>query len=516
MNAFLLPLVAAFAVQGGEVSDKGISTWFAPSTVKVMRDAKPDGAAATWNLAAARNELESCQLVLVSERPIRGVTVTASPAERVGGKGSLQPALFKVEYVPVLKERVPHPDPLPPLAGPLSLQPKQAQPVWISVRVPKDAAPGMYHGKIRVATGGCTKELPLDIKVWDFELPATPSCTTAFGLGYGHIAERHEVKPGSPEANALNKKYYEFVLDHRISPTDIPVDLMSKEAAAFLDDPRMTCYRISYLAGDDQLKALVNRLIAGGWFAKGFFYEVDEPSSKAAYDAFATVNERLRKIEPRYRIVTPFWSNPDFDNRLRSRDLMLGKVNIWCPHLDYVASEPNFRQFLKGRMNAGETIWWYVCNNPRKPYNNLHIDMSAMAHRTLLWQQKREGLQGLLYWSVNYWAKQFVADPWQDMDTIGTGYYGDGSLLYPGKKVGIDGPVGSIRLELVRDGLEDYEYLQLYEKLFGREKTEAIIGKLVKSRTEYSEDASALESVRRELGTAIEKGTRGHPARMRD
>jgi hypothetical protein len=64
MNAFLLPLVAAFAVQGGEVSDKGISTWFAPSTVKVMRDAKPDGAAATWNLAAARNELESCQLVL--------------------------------------------------------------------------------------------------------------------------------------------------------------------------------------------------------------------------------------------------------------------------------------------------------------------------------------------------------------------------------------------------------------------------------------------------------------------
>ena len=28
------------------------------------------------------------------------------------------------------------------------------------------------------------------------------------------------------------------------------------------------------------------------------------------------------------------------------------------------------------------------------------------------------------------------------MDTIGAGFYGDGSLLYPGRRVGIDGPVG--------------------------------------------------------------------------
>jgi hypothetical protein len=45
------------------------------------------------------------------------------------------------------------------------------------------------------------------------------------------------------------------------------------------------------------------------------------------------------------------------------------------------------------------------------------------------------------------------------MDTIGTGFYGDGSLLYPGKKVGIDGPVSSLRLEVLRDGLEAFDYL---------------------------------------------------------
>ena len=105
------------------------------------------------------------------------------------------------------------------------------------------------------------------------------------------------MKLDSPEARTLNRRYYEFLLDHRISPYDIPADLMSKEAVAYLEDPRMTSYRIPYLANDNKLKALVGHLIAGGWFAKGYFYDIDEPVTKAAYDAFAAANVRLREIE---------------------------------------------------------------------------------------------------------------------------------------------------------------------------------------------------------------------------
>ena len=47
-----------------------------------------------------------------------------------------------------------------------------------------------------------------------------------------------------------------------------------------------------------------------------------------------------------------------------------------------------------------------------------------------------------------------------------TGVNGDGYLFYPGKPYGIDGPVGSIRLEAIRDGLEEYEiFYNLKEKL---------------------------------------------------
>ena len=47
---------------------------------------------------------------------------------------------------------------------------------------------------------------------------------------------------------------------------------------------------------------------------------------------------------------------------------------------------------------------------------------------------------------------------------------GDGFLLYPGKPIGHAGPVSSIRLEQAREGVEDYEYLELLRSLAARAK----------------------------------------------
>lgn len=501
----LLASCLAMALIAPSASAKEISAWFAPGAMKVMRDAQPVSTAQSWDLAAAKNEVECCQLVLLANEPTEGVVVSASPLVSADGKSSLQPEILKVEYIPIKKEQIPFPDPLPPLAGSLTLQPCQAQPLWISVRVPKDAAAGAYRGTISIKADTIAKELPLSITVWNFALPVTPSSATAFGNDPATVAQWHGVKPDSPEALALAKKYYEYLLDHRVSSLRIPVDLMSAEAEKYLNDPRMTSYVIPYDDKDDaKAKALVNRLLEGGWFSKGFFYVIDEPVQKAAYDEFVTVTDRLRKIEPRYRIVAPFYANPDFDKTLHVADLMLGRLNIWCPHSDYFELEPTFEKYLQIRKNAGETVWWYVCNNPREPRNNLEIDQNAMAHRTLLWQQKRHGLDGLLYWDTTYWVKEKIGDPWQNMDTLGTGYYGDGSLLYPGNKVGVDGPVGSLRLELLRDSLEDFDYLTLADRLLGPEVTKSYVARIVRTSTDYQRDPIAFEAIRRELGAALE------------
>ena len=54
---------------------------------------------------------------------------------------------------------------------------------------------------------------------------------------------------------------------------------------------------------------------------------------------------------------------------------------------------------------------------------------------------------------------------------------GDGSLFYPGKKVGVDGPVSSQRLEMIRDGLEDFDYLELADAWLGKQVTRDFVAR---------------------------------------
>jgi len=506
---------AALAGSASFAAAAEITVWFAPSALKIKRDARPVPAAPLrGDIAAARNEAESCQLALRADIAVRSVAVSVSDLVGPGGRGYLRPSLYKVEYVPIWEEKEPFPDPLPPLRGPFDLEAGRTQPVWITVRVPAEAAPGDYQGVVTVASASGTRRLPFKLHVWDFALPVTPSSQTAFGLDYSGIAEFHDVEPGSARAQALNRKYYEFLLDHRVSPYNLPVDLASDEAVPYLDDPRMTSYNIPIgTKSDAELKLLVQRLIAGGWFAKGYFYEVDEPITKAAFDALVAVSGRIRAIEPRSRMVTPFWGNPDFDKTLRSKDVMLGRVGIWCPHLLYMESEPGFPRFLLDRRNAGDTIWWYNCgglekwDDERAPYNNLDIPLSAMSCRVLLWQQRRFGLQGLLYWNTTYWHKKYTPDPWVNTVMLEPRKCGDGMLLYPGNKVGIDGPVGSLRLEVLRDGLEDFDYLALADQRLEPNASRAFIARVARTLTDYERDPLKLEAVRRELGAALEKAT---------
>ena len=501
-------LVLLVLVSAGTFSARGeITPWFAPAATKVLRNSTPQVPGQGYSLSAARNETEACQLVLWSDRPARGVVVRVSDLRRTNGSESLTPALYKVEYVPDIVGKTPYPDPLPPLK-PLDFEANQAQPVWISVRVPASAKPGDYTATVRVETGGSQQELSLKLHVWDFALPATPSAATAFGIDDVSIARQHGVSPGSAAAKALYARYYEMLLDHRISAYTIPVDLMSDEAPRYLKDPRLTSYMIPYPSSDDELQRLVNRLVRFDCYEKGYFYPIDEPVKKGAYDQLEQISRRLHSVTPGYRWVVPFYTRPDWDKNLSAFDLMTGRVTIWCPNLHYFDLEPKTRPTLAARKKAGERIWWYVCCGPGEPYNNFFVQMSAMAHRALFWQQKRENVEGLLYWSTTYWNPASTVNPWTSMMTvkdINPAIRGDGSLFYPGKPLGIDGPVSSLRLEVIRDGLEDFDYLTLADRFLGKERTDHFVNQVARTLRDYTHDPVALEKVRQELGDALEK-----------
>lgn len=509
-------LVAALLLIGGglfraavagspPVTTAGLELWPELAAQKVFRDARPpDGARPDLQLCAARNEWESVQLVIRSAQPrtlvSASVTVPARPDGRRLAPGSVE--LFEVSYIHLPKFQTHHPDPLPPLKLPLLIEAEQAQPIWVRTRIAADTEPGDYFGGLQLRfDDGHVRDVPLDVTVWPFTLPAKPSTRTAFGIWDQWIAVHHGVERGSAAHRALVSAYYEELLKHRISAFSPPVDVRDPAAGLYISDVRVTSFTIPYSDDEAILRRTVEQLRGHGWLDKGYFYVVDEPKSERDYRRMAEVCRRIRAIDPALKIVAPFFCDAEFGEKQTPYELLEGLINIWCPNTGYFHPER-----LAARQRAGEEAWWYVCCGPGEPHANFLIEMSGMSHRMLMWQQKQYGIQGLLYWGTTVWDTSSTPDPWEDMATvksINPNIYGDGALFYPGRKVGVNGPVTSVRLEIIRDGLEDYEYLELFEQRFGQARTHALLDPLVKSMTEFERDPIVLAGVRREMARQL-------------
>ena len=78
-------------------------------------------------------------------------------------------------------------------------------------------------------------------------------------------------------------------------------------------------------------------------------------------------------------------------------------------------------------------------------------------------------------------------------------------MLYPNPK-GAGAPLSCLRLKLLKKGIDDFEYLELYRKAKGEAAMQAAAGKLVKDIGKYDLDWAALEAVRDEVARGIEEG----------
>lgn len=487
--------------------------WVAPSAMKVLKDAAPPTKGKPRaELTAARAEWESFHLVLrANDSPVHQLHICMSDLRHINGTWHIPSACIAIQrevYVPLpLPEKtVLYPDGMAP-NQPFDLAAHDVQPVFITVKVPRQCPAGRYTGMVTVTADGCpTRTVPVTLQVLGFTLPVTPSCTTAFGISKSGLAHYYR-NASETERKQLYKQYYDFLLDYKISAYDLPYDVMSPEAKPYLEDPRMTSYVIPYSDDDTTLRKLVDYLIEHDYFRKGFFYPVDEPFSRESYDKLLAAAERLRTIEPRYRLGVPYGRGPEFDdeNRKTIYDWMTGKITDWIIVADYLDKDPANRPMLQRRKQAGDAAWLYVVWSPGMPYNNLLVDMPGSAHRLLLWQQRREHMSGLLYWCTTYWG--MVDDPWKCIQTVqdlSMTTFGDGSLLYPGETVGTTGPRSSLRLELLRDGIEDFDYFTIADAVLGPAQTDTYIGKLCRTLTDWDSDPYQVDRVHRELGLAIE------------
>ncbi|MBM4084985.1 MAG: hypothetical protein FJ272_09375, partial [Planctomycetes bacterium] len=154
---------------------------------------KPEELNPKLDLFAARGEREPVTFSVRALRDLKGLTATVSPLDDGAGHG-IPASLVEVRLVRNLRKRFHYaaleyilmPTYLE-LAKPLDLPANTAQRFWLTVHVPEDAAPAIYHGRVTVRAEGAEATIPLRLRVLPFKLDDPP------GIAYGPYYRPHQL-----------------------------------------------------------------------------------------------------------------------------------------------------------------------------------------------------------------------------------------------------------------------------------------------------------------------------------
>ena len=461
------------------------------------------------------------------------------------------------------------PDPLPPQdATPLDVAAGENQPFWVRVKPPKGTAKGVYRGTLRVtADGGFAADVPFEVEVFGFEFPDEVTCLTSFGYKPERsIDVYHGVKTPAQRAELLDK-YFAALADAHLAPNQLPYfdwkvtwrpspDGDKAKAEPVFDwtewDAAMerilakhhfnafrvpvaglgrACLQDSGFAGEsgapsingvpetdpayDVLMAkyygeIVRHLTAKGWLDKAYFYWFDEPG-EGDYPIVQKGMRKLKKYAPGIRRIITEELEPG----------LFGGANVWVP-----TPARQHSPYADERRKAGDEFWWYICCGPHAPYVGEFIDHPGTDLRAWLWQTWAEKVTGVLIWETTWWTtpelyRDRPQNPYVDAMSWASRQKGrkmawgngDGRFLYPplaaadGKAKGpvMDGPVSCQRLEMLRDGLEDYEYFVMLRRRQPKSHLLKVPASVTKSLVDYNYDPSAMETHRRALAQALAK-----------
>jgi hypothetical protein len=405
------------------------------------------------------------------------------------------------------------PDPLQEISKPFDIEAGASQPLWVQVYVPPKTRPGTYTGNIRVqANGQILKNIPLKVQVWDFELPQKTHLRSTFHIWDGALLKYHNCTDiREPRFQTIRRKYVDLYLKNRVSPftpANYPVDMK------FTRDSKGEI-NIDFTEFDKQMQhAFNNGLNAFQWPGHIMLY----PERQSQYTGGPYIWDANQKkfvwIE-----MNENWGKPDASQR-KQLEALSRKIALhlqkkgWLNHsVAYMVGEPmkghdqhvpgledfeyarqifgwlhginpgihpmtamlhdsyspeiaadvdvwatdtstsfKFLDREKAEMQKGRQIWTYLPGFYR-------IDNLAAAYRIGPWFCFKYGLQGFGPFTDSTAWQVTDANPWTP-EAHTAASIPDDWIVYPGK----DGPVDTIRFTLLRDGMEDYEYLRLLQQ----------------------------------------------------
>ncbi|MEH2411954.1 DUF4091 domain-containing protein [Nostoc sp.] len=407
-------------------------------------------------------------------------------------KGNLNPPLGigwypdgLIPFVDPITEKPPLPSELK--AVPFDLKSEYNQPIWVDVFVPRNVQSDEYTGNFIVTSDQGKTEGTVVLNVWNFELPLKPSLKSSFQFWD-------------------NKTYIanSELLKHKLMPKDV-----NPEDQQALIKQGLTSADLGYWSGANTNTCKMSPLPSKDQFQKtAAFYQSDlflYNYTADEIDDCPALSEQIKH-----------WSRNLHESRVLNLVTMIptpelyddgsgtgrSAVDIWVllPNM-YEQATDRVAKVLK----KGDKVWSYNAL-PQEEYSpKWEIDFEPINFRIQPgFINQSLGLTGILYWRVDLWTK----DPWHDVQTYqenGEYFPGEGMLVYPGVQVGIQGVVPSMRLKWLRDGVEDYEYIEILKKL-GRGDWALNISRTVgKDWRNWTRDTNMLTAVRSQLGAEIDR-----------
>lgn len=446
------------------------------------------------------------------------------------------------------------PDALAPLKVPFGMTAHydvvNNRPVWVDLFVPKGTPKGTYSGKINVTQHGKPLEtLNLEVDVYGFTLPDETPLITYMNVSRGQLARFYNKPSDSDEIDNLTQAYYDKLYSDRMEPwfndmltpgvkvvgNKVELDINNDKYLYYMNElktkrvllhafPGNLARQINAEPFSDEFNQIVKSYLSqvesyfqkNGWHDKLVFNSpVDEPRSLEEYEEtrkWASLVKEATTGVPFLitRTPVPPRNNPEWGT-------FKGYVDNYSIHGNHL-NDPELIGVVDEIKKAGGELTWYISCDQGFPQPNYFIDAPAMDLVMVPWITAKYNLDGILYWGMNWWSQ--TSNPWLNANTFHSGFLcsdgwilnGEGSLMYPGDHVqsftgqpNVDGPVSSIRYELLREGIEDYVYLNMLKEAGDDNYLKDQVDKLVIDVKAFSRDVNQLYKVRESIAKRLEE-----------
>ncbi len=521
--------LAAKAATGGELHAWPLSIDIRACPGSFCRDCQ----SRTIGLEALAGEVVSAQVAVKSGLALKGLrgvlTELRCPDGSVIGRETIRIRYGRL--IPVVETRTMTYDPLIEAEEGVDVPANVAQPVWLTIELPRSCGPGMYEGELSIMDkSGQAAIFAISLEVLPATLPAPEDWEFYLNIWQSPsgIARAHGVESWSEEHWALIEKYagnfaahgqdaittavvhapwgsvvgylfesmvqwsypgarykpgsaemfsWDFAVFDRYVETlmaagiDRKIDCFSlvqgpgknhNSVFRYLDTTSGE-YRLVTTAPGQQpwreiwsvfLAAFREHLLQKGWFDIAYLAFDEKPEEE-----MRTIYNFLAGVAPEYKVDIA-------GGYPGSGEKITDALSLYIPNMKIGAQWQKQEQLIRFMREQGGIVTFYTACEPLTP--NTHLYSQLRESRVMPWLARKYGLDGYLRWAVCTYPDSVWTRPRQTWPS------GDMFLVYPGEH----GPLDSMRWELLRQGIQDYETYSIALRLASKAGREDLLEQL--------------------------------------